>query len=109
MAVITARAFHGRNFTPFAFEKLPIDNTAGGVALTSGTYGAAKYAEISSDGGEVRFTVDGTPPTASLGHKAAEGDIIRLESPEDIAGFRAIRTGTQNGELNVTYKQIKNS
>src|ERR1041385_345081 len=107
MATIDAGAFHRRNKTSEAFEALTIDNTVGGIALTSGTYGTARYAEISVDSADIRFTVDGTPPTSTTGHLVAPRDIIRLDSHEDIVAFRAIRAGSTNATIQVTYQEMK--
>lgn len=107
MPTISAGAFHRRNKTSEAFEQLTIDATVGGIALTSVTYGTARYAEISIDDADIRFTVDGTPPTATLGHLVGPGDIVRLDSNEDIAAFRAIRAGGTSAKINVSYQEMK--
>lgn len=107
MANITARAFHGRNKDSLAFEQKTIDATVGGIALTGATYGTAKYAEIDIETASMRFTVDGTPPTATLGHLVNPNDIIRLDSNEDIVAFRAIRTGSTSAVINVSYQDMK--
>lgn len=107
MALIDAGAFHRRNKLSSGFETLTIDNTVGGVALTSGTYGTARYAEITIETADIRFTCDGTPPTASTGHLVGVNDIVRLESNEDIAAFRAIRTGSVSAVINATYQDMK--
>lgn len=85
---------------------MTVDNTVGGVALTSATYGTSRYATISVEDAEIRFTVDGTPPTTTVGHKVKPPAEIELESPEDIAAFRAIRRGAVNAVLQVTYKEL---
>lgn len=107
MATISARAFHGRNKDSTASEQKTIDATVGGIALTSGTYGTAKYAEISIETAHMRFTVDGTPPTSSYGHLVSPNDIIRLDSNEDIVAFRAIRTGAVSAVITVSYQDMK--
>lgn len=107
MANIEAGAFHRRNFVSSASEKKTVDNTAGGIALTGGTYGTARYALITVETAEIRFTVDGTPPTTSTGHIASAPDVIELESNEEIAAFRAIRTGTTSASIYASYKDIK--
>lgn len=107
MADISAGAFHRRNFTPVAFEVLTVDSTVGGIALTPATYGTARYATVSVEDAEIRFTVDGTPPTSTVGSKVKPPAEIELESPEDIAGFRAIRRGAVDATMQVHYKELK--
>src|SRR5262245_26751354 len=106
MAVIEAGAFHRRNFVATAFEKLAVGAVAGGVALTSSVYQTARYAEITIEGDPLRFTVDGTPPTAAIGHLVSVGDIIRLDANEDLVRFRAITTGAAS-VLCATYQELK--
>lgn len=107
MATIDAGAFHRRNFDTQAFESKTIDGTAGGIALTSATYGTRRYAVITIDTADIRFTVDGTPPTASIGHLAGPDDTILLRSNEDIAAFRAIRVGSTSAVVQVSYGELK--
>lgn len=107
MATIQAGAFHRRNFDTQAFEKLTIDATAGGIALTAGTYGTRRYAVITIDDADIRFTVDGTTPTSTTGHLCSVDDIIELNSNEDIASFRAIRTGSASGVIQCSYGELK--
>lgn len=107
MALIDAGAFHRRNKTTEAFEQLTIDGTAGGIALNSGTYGTTRYAEITVETAPIRFTVDGTPPTSSTGHLASPNDVIRLESNEEIAAFRAIRQTSTSAIIQASYQELK--
>jgi hypothetical protein len=107
MPPITAGAFHRRNRTSEASEQLTIDSTVGGIALTSAVYGTARYAAITFETAPVRYTTDGTPPTATYGHLMSPNDDIELESAEEIAGFRAIRVGSTSGTITVTYLDMK--
>lgn len=107
MALIEAGAFHRRNMTSEAFEQLTIDATVGGKALTGAVYATARFAEITVETAPIRFTVDGTPPTATLGHLVSPNDVVRLESNEDIVAFRAIRQGATSGVINCSYQEMK--
>lgn len=107
MPTITAGAFHRRNKESTASEVLTIDATVGGIPLTAATYGTAKYAEITVETAPIRFTTDGTPPTSTFGHKLNVDDVVRLDSAEDIAAFRAIRTTAVSGAIFVTYQDMK--
>ena len=80
---------------------LSIDNTAAGIALTVPR--TAMCAEIYVRTAAIVFTRDGTAPTATLGIQANAGDIIMLNSREELENFRAIRQGGTNATLDVEY------
>ena len=48
---------------------------------------------------------DGTTPTASVGHVAASGDQIILDSPEEVRLFEAIRKGDDSATLRISYSK----
>lgn len=101
-----------------AHEQIAVDNTVGGVALTASKYqktvtdaspgGArlvgAQRAVITVEDQDLRYTYDGTAPTATAGHLASAAAIITIVGYANIAAFRAIRTGAANSEINVTYE-----
>ena len=89
-----------------AHESVTIADTAGGVALTAGTYGTNIYALITAETAQMRFTVDGTAPTTTVGHLLNHGDTLELDSLADITAFRAIRTGSVSGVIKVTYSGV---
>ena len=89
-----------------AHESVTVDATVGGVALTAGTYGTIIYAFITAETAQMRFTVDGTAPTTTVGHLLNPGDILELDSLSDITAFRAIRTGSVSGVIKVTYSGV---
>lgn len=85
----------------YAFESVTVSGTAGG--LTSATFDSAVRATITIEDADIRFRLDGTAPTALIGHYAKPGDIIELESPDELQRFSAIRTGGTSAVLRVTY------
>lgn len=85
------------------FEQITVDNTVGGKALTSAKYGTCKKANISVETAPIRFTIDGTAPTTSVGHLLDVGDLLELDSNEDIAAFKAIRTTGTSATISCTY------
>lgn len=96
------------------YESVTVDNTAGGVRLTSTKYETfdatttarrqANLAFITVETAEIRFMYDpGTTVTSSEGHLAEPGDIIELQSISQLRNFRAIRTGIISATLKVTY------
>ena len=83
------------------FEQLAIEGTA--KSLTAAEYGNAQKASISVETADIRYRLDGTVPTATVGKLAENGDEIILESAEDIKNFKAIRTGSVSAVLNIDY------
>ncbi len=63
----------------------------------------ADFAIITIEDADLRFWLDGTAPTASVGHLAPSGSTLRLESAAEVAGFRGIRTAGSNATLYVSY------
>ena len=85
------------------YESITVDNTVGGKTCTTAKVGTSTKAFITVETAQIRFTVDGAAPTTTVGHLANEGDIIELDSAEDIAAFRAIRTGSVSATIHCTY------
>jgi hypothetical protein len=86
------------------FESVTVDDSA--TELTSGTYGDAVRAVITCEDSQVRFRVDGSDPTDSVGHILDIDSMLILDSADDIAAFRAIRTGSSDATLMVTYQEV---
>lgn len=98
----------------FAFEQITVDNTAGGKGATAATAfprvisggssfdHGAEEAFISIETDQVRYTLDGTAPTSSLGHILEAGDILQLIGRDMIVKLRMIRV-TTNAAVSVTY------
>ena len=86
---------------------LTIDATAGGIALTQPTQAAtlplAQAALVTVETAQIRFTVDATAPTSTVGHILNIADRLLLEGQQEIRAFRAIRTGGSSGAVSVTY------
>ena len=92
----------------FGYESVTVSTTS--VALTSTTYGNAaantfaNYAMIQVETYPVRFRLDGTAPTASVGHLLNPGDLLELESESEIRGFHAISSTGSSATLRVHYE-----
>ncbi len=97
-ADIISSALGGKTY---AFEQVTVADTA--KTLTAATYGLTKRAVITVETAQIRFRTDGTAPTAAVGHLLDAGDTVILESAEDIANFKAIRTGTVSAVINASY------
>lgn len=90
----------------FAHESITVDNTA--QAFTAATYltggEKAKRAVITIELAQIRYTYDGTTPTSSVGHLCNPFDVITLIGSDNITNFRAIRAGSTNATIKVTYE-----
>jgi hypothetical protein len=92
--------------TAFAYETITIGATA--VPLTAlvyapmGTLGPSR-AWVTVEDNPVRITLDGTTPTATAGHQLTVGQELTLCGHATIVVFQAIRTGSADGTLHVTY------
>jgi len=84
-----------------AREPLTVGGTA--VALTAATYGNSRHAVITVETAPIRFTVDGSTPTAAQGHIANPGDILTLANQDQVRKFQAIRLTGTSATLMVSY------
>lgn len=78
-------------FVAFASEEVTVAGTA--IGFTAATYKGAGAALVYVNTAQVRFTVDGTTPTSSVGIVVDPGWCIKLSSPDQVQKFKAIRTG----------------
>lgn len=51
----------------------------------------------------MRFMVTGENPTRDTGHIMSDGDVLTLESINEIRNFKALRTNKKDGFFQVTY------
>jgi len=84
-----------------AFESLTVAGTA--VGLTAATYAENDVALITVDDAAVRFRLDGTAPTATVGHVLEPGDVLVLDSPDQLTKVRFIRRDGVSATLRVSY------
>ena len=92
----------------YAFESITVDAAAGGKGFTDGTInngrsGKPYRAKFVVETAQMRFTVDGTAPTSSVGTLVEIGDVIEIIGEHDIETFRAIRTGAVSAVIQPTY------
>ena len=86
-------------------ESITVDNTAGGVALTAATIVGSNIALLTIEDAPMRYTVNGTAPTTTVGHLVQPGDVIKLGSEDEMRKFRAIRTGGVSAVIKASYGQ----
>lgn len=92
---------------PYDFEQITIDDTAGGIGLTSSKLTSIpppKKAIITVESAQLVYMLDGsTTVTSSVGHVANPFDSIVLEGKSQLDNFKAIRKGTSSAKISVTY------
>ena len=101
----------GKNidFSPlrsYAFEQITVSNTA--LPFTVAKYALAntvpaEVAQINCETNDVRYTVDGTTPTASVGILLKVGFSATINGSEDVKAFRVIRATGADGAISVNY------
>src|SRR5690348_12509777 len=80
-------------------EQITIDNTTGGVPFTAtkispGGQPQTSAAYCTLETADIRYTVDGSAPTASVGTLWTAGNAIAFSGHEVLAAFKGIRTGS---------------
>lgn len=89
------------------YSALTVDATAGGVSIATATLGGSdgipqmNYCEGRLETAQVRFTDDGTAPTASVGTILEVGDVWIAYSHETAKATKFFRTGSTSGSLKV--------
>ena len=89
----------------YAFEQITVATTAIGLTTANirrGT-GSTKKVVITVESARVRYRVDGTDPTSSVGDLVNPSQRITLTSFSDIENFSAIRDGSTSATLDVHY------
>ena len=92
-----------------AGKQLNLDVAATAVTLTVPTAANCAWVHVrptnDSGGaaGPVSYTVDGTTPTANIGIIAYQGDIIELNSRDELDKFKVIEQTATDAEVDVFY------
>ena len=76
--------------------------TSAAKALTAGTYVNAKHAHITCESNPVRYWLDGSNPSATVGHRLEAGGILDLDNSHQIANVKFYAVGA-NATLRVSY------
>ena len=83
-------------------EAVPVEGTAIGMTVTAAAGMKPSAAVITVESAAIRFTVDGTTPTATVGHLAEPGDVIELVGWDQVNLFLAIRQGGTSATIMCT-------
>ena len=87
------------NFTQY--EAITVADTAAG--LTVATITGLNKALITCEGAAIRFTLNGTTATGSVGHLLNPDDVLRLEDMRELTAFSAIRNTGVSATLRCSY------
>ena len=98
------------NRVPGDYEVVNVGATVVALSITkikpqSGPFNkqSAFAALLSLETADIRFRLDGGQPSGTDGHYLTSGDTLLLTGTQALKQFQAIRAGTTNGTLRVTY------
>ncbi len=89
----------------FAFETISIEAVAVGftaATIVNSNDAYAKKALVTVESAQLRWRCDSNP-TSTVGHLLQPGDVLILIGSENIRNFKAIRTGSTNAKISVSY------
>lgn len=86
-------------------EQITVANTAIGLTVANITPDGqmqATQAVCSLEGAEIRFSVDGSTPTTTVGHLAEIGERFTFNGHDTLVKLLMIRTGSVSGTMTCT-------
>ena len=90
-----------RRKRPNNFETITVSTSA--IGITTGLISdMTAKAFITVEDANIRYRIDGTDPTSSVGHPVTSGNSITLDTEQEIRNFKAIRSGESDAKLQVT-------
>jgi len=92
----------------YGFEQLTVTNAVQVLSPAkykdSATSGGASSAFLTNDGNAIRYTFDGTTPSATVGHKLADGGVLVLAGQNQMSQFKCFRVSADS-EITITYER----
>lgn len=90
------------------FEQITVAAVSIGFTLANinnltGVHPSAVQAVCRLELAEVRYTIDGTTPTTTVGTPWEPLETLTFNGSDTLNNFRAIRTGGTSGQLDCTY------
>lgn len=82
------------------FETITVSVAA--IGITEAKRLGNNHALLTSEDADYRYRLDGTDPTASVGHLVLAGAALVLEGSNELRKFRAIRDAAADITLSVT-------
>ncbi len=87
---------------PLNHESVTVTSAAIGITATVSDGILPGAAEITVEGAAIRFSVDGTTASATVGHPAEPGAVIELIDRGEVTKFSAFRKDGVDATLKVT-------
>ena len=93
----------------YNFEQLTVTNDI--KILTASKYkdvdttGGASAALLTNDGADIRYTYDGTTPSATVGHLLPDKGILTLIGQNQMSQLQAFRAGGTDSIITITYER----
>lgn len=96
------------NSRAIAHQSAAVSSTAKTLAdltFTAGQIDVASRARITCDTQPIRYTYDGTVPTASVGHYLPVGTTTEVVGGTNVANLKFIRASGTDGAVSVTLEE----
>ena len=88
----------------FDFETITVADTA--IGLTASKLKVTpqpKMVIITAESGQMRYRMEGSDPSATVGHILQPNASLVLEGTDQLTNTKWIRTGVNSGKLQVSY------
>lgn len=105
-AIVFGAATADGAYSYLAYEQVTVANSSIGLTATKITPTGLPMATKAScrlETAEIRYVIDGSAPTTTVGTPLEPGDVLDLDGHDVLVNFRAIRTGATSGVLNCSY------
>lgn len=81
------------------YEQLTVANTS--IGITAATINSMAACSLRLETAQIRFRLDGTAPTSTVGTLLEIGDVLVINNIIDARAARFIRTGAVSGVLDI--------
>ncbi len=89
---------------PVFTDKESITVTSASIGLTAATLAGKIFAHITCESNPVRFWLDGSTPSATVGHRLETGGVLDLDSAHQLANVRFFAVGA-DATLRVSFAE----
>lgn len=93
----------------YSFEQLNVTTSVQVLTPSkyaeSSPFGGASSAYLSIESGSIRYTYDGTTPSATVGHLLHDGSSIVLSGQNQMAHFKCYQSGGSGSVISITYER----
>jgi hypothetical protein len=103
LCLTTLQAASYTKFEALAVAGTAVGFTAANINNTTGAHPAATSSSCRLELAEIRYTIDTTTPTSTVGTLMEIGDTLILNGNDTLNNFKAIRTTAVSGQLDCTH------